>query len=287
MSTFSDTTSVPDTIRYCSAFDTTIVSNVIGLNYQWQEKQNNISGFVNIADNTNFGGTNTTSLHLINIPSAWSGHVYRCLVNGNRKSRMKIIISTPVTPSITISGTTTIHDGDQVEVRTSILNGGANPKFIWQDSSDLYVWRTVNPTLPYISNIYVVPRKQGYKFRCFLISSDKCAIPDTVMSNTLVYTVLVDTTVTAINPVTGGGTLLRIYPNPASSYIYIDSLKLSDKWQFLNVISADGRVVMAGVDISNTTRRRLPIAGLPNGQYMVILTRRNGRQSILHYVKIE
>ncbi|MCW3110545.1 MAG: hypothetical protein JWQ09_5051 [Segetibacter sp.] len=63
---------------------TTITSNITGISYQWQV--NTGSGFANLTDNANYTGTNTITLGLNNIPSAWSGYLYRCLINGNYSS---------------------------------------------------------------------------------------------------------------------------------------------------------------------------------------------------------
>ncbi|MBI3883037.1 MAG: hypothetical protein HY305_02155, partial [Sphingobacteriales bacterium] len=52
---------------------------VNGTTYQWQ--LNAGAGFTNITDNSNYSGTNAKTLQLSNIPSAWSGYQYRCLVD--------------------------------------------------------------------------------------------------------------------------------------------------------------------------------------------------------------
>ncbi|MEO6723261.1 MAG: metallophosphoesterase family protein [Ferruginibacter sp.] len=51
-----------------------------GSSYQWQ--LNTGSGFTNITDNANYSGTNTATLQLINLPSAWYGYKYRIVISG-------------------------------------------------------------------------------------------------------------------------------------------------------------------------------------------------------------
>jgi len=58
----------------------TIYSNIMGSTYQWQADTG--TGFINIADNSNYSGTNSASLQLSSIPSSWYGYRYRCQVNG-------------------------------------------------------------------------------------------------------------------------------------------------------------------------------------------------------------
>ena len=48
---------------------------------QWQESVDSIT-FNNITDNANFSGTQSYSLQLQNIPSAWYGRKYRCVAGG-------------------------------------------------------------------------------------------------------------------------------------------------------------------------------------------------------------
>ncbi|MEP6676033.1 MAG: FG-GAP-like repeat-containing protein [Ferruginibacter sp.] len=59
-------------------------SNVNGANYQWQV--NNGTGFVNLANNSNYTNTNSENINLYNIPSSWYGYQYRCFVDGTSYS---------------------------------------------------------------------------------------------------------------------------------------------------------------------------------------------------------
>ena len=61
--------------------NTSILSSITGLNYQWQLNADN--GFSNIFNNSNYSGSNSATLQLISIPSSWYGYKYRCLVDGN------------------------------------------------------------------------------------------------------------------------------------------------------------------------------------------------------------
>ncbi len=71
----------PDVKLCMPASDGVIISNISGNMYQWQVDKGN--GYENIADNANYSGTQTNLLHLTNVPSAYTGHKYRCVVDGN------------------------------------------------------------------------------------------------------------------------------------------------------------------------------------------------------------
>lgn len=64
----------------CPGGSITLTANVYGSSYQWQLDTG--SDFSNITDNSNYTGTNTALLKLNNMPSAWYGYRYRCVVNG-------------------------------------------------------------------------------------------------------------------------------------------------------------------------------------------------------------
>ena len=74
-------------VRLCIGGTATLVSNVGGSFFQWQ--QNPGTGvFSSINDNANFTGTTTNTLTLNNIPASWSGYEFRCRANGSTNSRL-------------------------------------------------------------------------------------------------------------------------------------------------------------------------------------------------------
>ena len=62
----------------CSGASTSLLSNLIGSNYQWQVDRGN--GFVNISNNTIYSGSTSVSLQLNNLPDSLHGFRYRCAV---------------------------------------------------------------------------------------------------------------------------------------------------------------------------------------------------------------
>lgn len=66
-------------VAVCNGNSISLQSNLTGTTYQWQLNQGN--GFADIADNSYYVGTKTSTLHLNNVPSTWYGFQYRCVVN--------------------------------------------------------------------------------------------------------------------------------------------------------------------------------------------------------------
>jgi len=90
---------------------------------------------------------------------------------------------------------------------------------------------------------------------------------------------------TAIDPVIASGIGIDAYPNPATTVFVIDSLKLSDRWQTLEISGADGRKAFAPITIVNRKKVVLNIEALRPGVYFVILRRNNGAAAIVRLVK--
>jgi hypothetical protein len=64
----------------CANGNTAFSINANATTYQWQ--QNSGAGFVNINNNSIYGGTTTNKLSLNTVPTSWYGCKYRCMVNG-------------------------------------------------------------------------------------------------------------------------------------------------------------------------------------------------------------
>ena len=65
----------------CSGADITLLSDFVGLSYQWQV--NNGSGFANISENATYSGTQTANLRITAASSSLYGYQYRCIAGGN------------------------------------------------------------------------------------------------------------------------------------------------------------------------------------------------------------
>lgn len=91
--------------------------------------------------------------------------------------------------------------------------------------------------------------------------------------------------VTGIDAVSAEAMGVRTYPNPVSAHFTIDDLKLSDKWQTLDVYASDGRQVVTGYNIRNQQTITLFTGNFVNGVYMVIMRRKEGAPVVMKFVK--
>ncbi len=116
--------------RVCDNAPATLVSNLTGQHYQWQQTAG--KGFVNINDNAGFSGTNTSTLKLAHIPRSWQGYQFRCVVDDKYSIRFAMQVDEIVHPSVTV-----LSDKDVVCIDRTVNfyaypeNGGTAPRYRW------------------------------------------------------------------------------------------------------------------------------------------------------------
>lgn len=189
-------------------------------------------------------------------------------------------ITNSILPVITISGNTTLTAGQSSLLNTAVTNPGSAPGYQWQDSTSSHSWQNIssatNPSFSY------TPAATGNKVRCLLTSNAVCASPATVTSNSLSFTL---SPVTAINPVSASSFGIRLFPNPVTGTLYIDSLKISDKWASAEIIQSGGTRVLQPVSLSGRTNIPIDVNRLPSGYYLLRLNRRTGPAALLKFIK--
>jgi hypothetical protein len=94
------------------------------------------------------------------------------------------------------------------------------------------------------------------------------------------------TVVTAIDPVPASSLGIRFYPNPTTGSFIIDTLKLSDKWETLEIFDSQGKQMLSNFTIKNKTRVSVNVQFLSNGLYMAILKRKKGQATVIKFVKL-
>lgn len=266
-------------ITLCVNGNTTINAGVPGTTYQWQQDAGN--GFVDITNNSTFSGSTTATLQLSGIPYSWNNYKYRCLINGTQYSSLNRLLVNPViNPLIAISGNHTVTSGQSTTLKTTHINGGISPQYQWQDSTGTAGWQPINGATS--ATINYTPARTGIKIRCLLTSSTGCSVPATVISNTKTFTV---NTVTAVTPINALQTGIRYYPNPVEETLYIDSLKITDRWVSLQILSVNGSKPSMPVDIFNRTTLQLPVGHLTPGYYIAVLRRKAGPAVYIRFLK--
>ena len=254
-------------------FTATTTNGGASPSYQWQ-----VNG-VNAGTNSNTFSTsilsNGTQVKVI-LTSSLS-----CAAPATANSNVIFItVNNSVSPAITISGNIIVLTGQSSSLTSSPNNGGTSPTYQWQDSTASHTWQNISGATS--STLNYTPSQTGNKVRCQLTSNANCASPITVTSNILTFTV---NTVTAINPVPGSNYGIRYYPSPVNTVLFIDSLKLSDKWQTLEIKSMDGRSVISIINIVNRTTTFVNVDRLPGGLYIAVLRRKNGIPAYLKFIR--
>ncbi len=196
------------TTTLCANNGTTLISNLTGTSYQWQ--LNTGFGFNNISDNSNYSGTNTNSLILINFPLAWNNYQYRCRVDGNNSLIFLVNVNSSVTPSIIInSSSNRICSGTTVTFSAIPQNGGNTPSYQWQVNS---VNAGTNSAIFVNSSLI-----NGDQVKAILTSSASCASPASVSSN--IITITVDLLATPSVTI-AGNTMTVANPDAGATYTW-------------------------------------------------------------------
>lgn len=254
-----------------ATFTATPVNGGTTPSYQW--KRNSIN------TGTNSNSFTTTSLA--------SGDVITVVLTSNapcvtaptaNSNSISMLVNTPVAPAISISGLVQIDEGQVTVLNASVTNGGSAPLLQWQDSTATHNWQNINgaslPTLSYY------PEATGDKVRCVLTSNAICVDPVNITSGWLVFSVRL------IPRIPNGIYGILYYPNPATSILTVDSLKLADQWQTLEIISINGKQKLLSVNVANRTKVTLNILQLARGTYIGILRRRSGDAAHFKFVRM-
>jgi photosystem II stability/assembly factor-like uncharacterized protein len=255
-------------------FDAKAVNPGSGPTYQWQVNGNNV-------------GTNSTSyvsnslkkndqVQLILTSNATCANTNTAVSN----TLIMQDIKDQVVPTITISGNTVLNPGQSISLQAAINNGGTSPAYLWEDSTVQRGWAAVSPGTA-ATLTYIPPGTTG-KIRCRLTSNANCANPVTVYSTPLVYTV---NTPTAIQPVPADNYTLHMSPNPAHDWLTIDTLKLSDQWETIEIIDMNGQRALLQ-NIQYQTRVTVRTENLSQGMFTAVLRRKNGQAVYLKLVKM-
>jgi hypothetical protein len=177
-----------------------------GVTYQWQ--YNPGSGFVNVPATAPYSGTTTATLVIAGITPPMNLNQFRCVVTNicgsNTTNAALLTVNPNVAPtiSITVSPGSTICAGTNVTFTAAITNGGTAPAYQWKVGPAIITGATNNT---YSSATLA----NGNAITCTVTSSNPCAIPASVTSNTITMTVNPKPNITAANngPICAGATL--------------------------------------------------------------------------------
>jgi photosystem II stability/assembly factor-like uncharacterized protein len=254
---------------------------------------------VTFTANPTYGGTTPTYQWRKNSTAVGSDNTYitNSLVNGDRVSVqmtsnyecattqnissniIEMFVRNAMSPTIAVTGNTTVSQGQRTLLTATITGGGTSPVYQWQDSTHLHGWLNVSGATA--DTLSYTPVLSGAKVRCRLTSNAPCAGANPVTSTAVMINL-----VTGINPVPAGNYGVLLAPNPVSSLFRIDKLKLSDKWETLDVVGFDGKLRLITKNIRNQTQVTVDASRLSKGAFAVILRRKNGEAVYFKIIKM-
>jgi photosystem II stability/assembly factor-like uncharacterized protein len=205
-----------------------------------------------------------------------------CAITNTATSNTIVMVVTPkVAPTITLSGKTRASTGELIALTAAITNGGTAQSYEWQDSTSTHNWRTVAITTANTTNYS--PATTGDKIKCILTVYGGCASQSFATSAPLVFTLNMP-----LNTPTDTTSLAKgvhAYPNPVTTVLILDSLKLSDQWVILEITDYRGNRVLTQ-NINNKTKVSVPVAQLSKGLFIAILRRSNGDIASFKFLKM-
>jgi predicted outer membrane repeat protein len=241
--------------------------------WQWKLNGNNVGTNSNVY--TNQAPANGDNVYVLMTSNA------DCPVAPVAQSNsVTMTVDQVVVPSIGITAPAEVKQDSSVVVIATVVNGNGAVTYLWQDSTSTHNWQTIPGAVTRTVNY--APHKTGDRIRCIAQAYTNCNDPVTIQS---AFTFKVNT-VTAIDPVAAANYGITSWPNPVTTYMVIDGLRLSDQWQILEVSGIDGRQKIQMQNISGKTQVVLGTDQLKAGVYIVTLRKKNGEMAYIKFVKL-
>jgi hypothetical protein len=147
------------------------------------------------------------------------------------------------------------------------------------DTAAQYTWQIQDLSNGWVN---VTPAATGAVYKVIKIGNYRVVAQK---SPCLEYSAVQAVYTTGIDAVPAESLGIGGYPNPATVLFTIDSLKLSDKWETLDVYRSDGKQMMGGYNIRSRTTVTLSIAGFSNGVCFVVLRRKEKQAVVMKFLK--
>jgi hypothetical protein len=256
-------------------FTSTIVNGGTAPIYQWKKNGLNIPG----ANSSTYAGNNFLNGDLISVQLTSNANCAAPFVVNS--TAIYITVGPGLESSVSISGNTVLNQAQTTTLSSQIANGGSSPLYQWQDSTVTHSWQDIIGATT--STLNYTPQQTGNKIRCKLTSNMACVSQTIVYSGTLTFTV---NTTTSVRPEPATNSGIVYYPNPVASTFTIDSLKLTDRWQSVEILSLDGKQRLLTTTISNQRKVNILVGRLPQGLYLARIRSKSGAIVYLKFIKI-
>jgi hypothetical protein len=148
------------------------------------------------------------------------------------------------------------------------------------DSTSIHTWQDIIAGTD--SALAYLPAKTGDRIRCKLTSNANCASTTVVYSSPLTFTVNL---ITAVNPDPVSQYGIHLYPNPVSTVLTLEPLKIRDKWEMLEIRGIEGKQYITK-EIKNQTSVSLVITQLESGTYVLVLRSSVGNVATIKFLKL-
>jgi predicted outer membrane repeat protein len=238
--------------------------------YQWLVNGRDAGTNSNTYSSANFGNGDVISVILTSSSACASPST-------DTSNTISLTVSPLLTVAITVSGITTVVEGDAAVLTASIFNGGATPQYQWQDSTAGSPWQDIaGDTTAVLS---YTPTVSGTAVRCLFTSSIECPSEKTVASTPLILNITSATTTSDSNHT------IRYYPNPVRGVLTVDSMSVTDGWETLEIRGLDGQAIISA-GVTGQTRVTVDMTALPDGIYILCLLRKNGTNFYRKIVKL-
>lgn len=205
-------------------------------------------------------------------------HTSSSLKNGDAvtvKMTSDAACGTSIAISDTITMGVTVLPKPELSVNTFMLNVVTNYEdgitYTWQLLDGLTGWQDV---VPAANDKSFVATNRG-TYRVVVRKGDCTAVSQ---QQAMVITALPS------DPDAPGS--VHLYPNPVDEQLNLDALKLTDKWETLDIMSIDGSQCIATFNIAGKTKVTLQAGHLNSGYYLAVLRRKNGPPAIMRFIKL-
>jgi hypothetical protein len=150
----------------------------------------------------------------------------------------------------------------------TVTNPDAGATYTWQIANN-NVWTNVVPAATGITFTAAVPGE----YRVMAVKGPCTSYSISQVSN---FT----NRIPANNPFG-----IYLYPNPVINIVTLDSIKLSQNWETLDIINAIGKLVLPEFNIKNKTTISIDVRVLGRGTYFAQLRKKDGEFTTLKFVK--
>ncbi|MEP1788067.1 MAG: FG-GAP-like repeat-containing protein [Reichenbachiella sp.] len=233
---------------------TVSATGTTNISYQWQESGG--TGFMDISDDNQFSGTNTSTLSISNVSLSMNGFQYQCIVSGDHAAdKTSAAVGLVVIEKVSLSSQPSSQNAELGEkVTFSVDAAGDNLTFQWQ-KNDIDISGEMTKTLTILS----LESTDAGNYSC-TVSNNCSAQASTVAVLTIDNVLGIENQISA-----------ALYPNPANG---VFNIALSGAYHgeiIVSVISTAGQTLFYEkmVKYSEKFEATLNLADLNPGVYFV------------------